>query len=49
MKAYSTMLLKTNGENMSEIRLSTMLMKIKNLDLAFHDVDEKKTGYLELD
>ena len=31
MKGCSTMLLKTNGENMSENRLSTMLMKIKDL------------------
>jgi len=36
------MLLKTNGENMSENSLSTMLMKTKDLLGAFHDVDEKK-------
>jgi len=31
MKGCSTMLLKTNGENMSEIGLSTMLMKTNDL------------------
>jgi hypothetical protein len=31
MKGTSIMLLKTNVENMSENRLSTMLMKIKDL------------------
>ena len=44
MKGCSTMLLKTNGENMSETRLPTMLMKIKDLHGAFHDVDENKTS-----
>jgi hypothetical protein len=45
MKGCSTMLLKTNGENMSESRLSTMLMKTNDLQSAFHDVDEKKESY----
>jgi hypothetical protein len=31
MKVSSTMLLKTSGENMSEIGLSTMLMKRKGV------------------
>ena len=31
MKGCSTMLLKTNGEDMSEISLSTMLMKTNDL------------------
>jgi hypothetical protein len=31
MKVYPTMLLKTNGENMSESRYATMLLKIIDL------------------
>jgi hypothetical protein len=37
--------LKTNVEKMSAFRLSTMLMKTKELNQSFHDVDEKKMGY----
>jgi hypothetical protein len=44
MKGCLTMLLKTNGEKMSETSLATMLMKTKDLQGACHDVDEKKTG-----
>jgi hypothetical protein len=35
-------LLKTNGEKMSVFRLSTMLMKTRELSLYLHDVDETK-------
>ena len=42
MKGTSIMLLKTNGEKMSEIGLSTMLMKIRNIEAAFHYSNEKK-------
>ena len=35
------MLLKTNVEKMSIIRLSTMLMKTNELNRSLHDVDEK--------
>jgi len=45
MKETSIMLLKTNGENMSENRLSIMLMKTKNIEAGFHYVDEKKRSY----
>jgi hypothetical protein len=38
MKAYSTILLKTNVEKMSELPLSTMLMKTQELGRPFHDV-----------
>ena len=34
-------LLKTNVEKMSIFRLSTMLMKTNELNISFHDVDEK--------
>jgi hypothetical protein len=39
------MLLKTNVEKISAFRLSTMLMKRKELKPSFHDVDEKKGDY----
>jgi hypothetical protein len=39
--------LKTNVEKMSVSRLSTMLMKINELNLSLHDVDENKDGYLK--
>jgi hypothetical protein len=45
MNQTSIMLLKTNGENMSENRLSIMLMKTKNIEAGFHYVDEKKRSY----
>jgi hypothetical protein len=35
-------LLKTNGEKMSIIRLSMMLMKTNDLYPSLHDVDENK-------
>ena len=38
-------LLKTNGEKMSVFRLSTMLMKTKELNYPLHDVDENKCSY----
>jgi hypothetical protein len=34
--------LKTNIEKMSAFRLSMMLMKIRELHLSLHDVDENK-------
>jgi hypothetical protein len=42
MKETSIMLLKTNGEIMSEIGLSIMLMKTRNIEVAFHYIDKKK-------
>ena len=42
MKGTSIMLLKTNGGKMSEIGLSIMLMKTKNIEAAFHYIYEKK-------
>ena len=39
-------LLKTNVENMSVFRLSTMLMKTNELNQSLHDVDEKN-GVIE--
>jgi hypothetical protein len=42
MQVTSNMLLKTNGEKMSEISLSKMLLKNKELSHPFQDVDEKK-------
>jgi hypothetical protein len=38
-------LLKTNVEKMPVFRLSTMLMKPKELKHSLHDVVEKKWGY----
>ncbi len=35
-------LMKTNIEKMSVFSLSTMLMKIRELEPSLHDVDEKK-------
>jgi hypothetical protein len=34
--------MKTNVEKMSDFRLSTMLMKTRELEPSLHDVDEKK-------
>ena len=45
MKVTSNMLLKTNGEKMSEICLSKMLLKKNELYPPFQDVDEKKGAY----
>jgi len=42
MKESHIMLLKTNGENMSEIGLSIMLLKIKNIEAAFHYIYENR-------
>jgi hypothetical protein len=41
------MLLKTHVEKMSLCGLSMMLMKINELQLPFHDVDENKGSYLK--
>lgn len=41
MQGCPTMLMKTNGENMSENGLATMLMKTNDLWGACHDVDDK--------
>jgi hypothetical protein len=38
-------LLKTNGRKMPVFRLSTMLMKKKELNRSLHDVDENKGSY----
>jgi hypothetical protein len=38
-------LLKTHIEKMSIFRLSMIFMKTNDLNLALHDVDEKKWGY----
>jgi hypothetical protein len=42
MKVTSIMLLKTNGEKMSETGLSIILLKKNKLPSPFHYVDEKK-------
>jgi hypothetical protein len=38
------MLLKIKGEEIVIFGLSTMLMKVKALPAAFHDLDEKRWG-----
>jgi hypothetical protein len=45
MKVYPVMLLKTNGESISDNRHPLMLMKIKDLWSGCHDVDDDKGGY----
>jgi hypothetical protein len=45
MKDSQAMLLKTNGEKMSETGLFAMLMKINELKLISRDIDEKKGSY----
>ena len=42
MKVTSNMLLKTNGEKMSDIGLSMMLLKTNTLKHSLHGVDEIK-------
>ena len=42
MEVSSIMLLKTNVEKMSVCGLSKMLMKINELYVSFHDVDDNK-------
>jgi hypothetical protein len=46
MGASCIKLLKTDVENMSVFRLSTMLMKTNELNQSLHDVDEKN-GVIE--
>jgi hypothetical protein len=46
MKETSIMLLKTNGEKMTEIDLSIMLMKTRNIEVDFHYIDDNKYTYL---
>jgi hypothetical protein len=38
-------LLKTKGDKISTFRLSTMFMKIDELYVFFHDIDENKDSY----
>ena len=45
MRLNSANLLKTHVEKMSINRLSTMLMKINELNHPLHDVDENKGSY----
>jgi hypothetical protein len=45
MKGYSTMLLKTHVEKMTDNCLSTMLMKTHKLNPSFHDINDKKGSY----
>jgi len=45
MKASLAMLMKTNVGKMSVFGVSTMFMKINDLDCYYHDVYEKKGGY----
>jgi len=45
MEASCIKLLKTNIEEMSVLRLSTMLMKTSGLNHSLHDVHEKKGSY----
>jgi len=47
MRLNFSKLLKTHVEKMSAFRLSWMLMKIKELNNSFQDIDEKKGSYLK--
>jgi len=45
MQASLAKLLKKNLEKMSTFRLSTILLKTKELNPSLHDVDEKTSSY----
>jgi len=45
MKASPIMLLKTNGEKMSETCLAIICMKIRQIKAASHYIYEKKGSY----
>jgi len=49
MKDSLAMLMKTNGEKMSEYRSLAMLMKTGKLFYVSRDVDEKIVGYAAIE